>query len=156
MTQESVMNTIDNVVRKISGKYTFPGFDADDLKQESYIICIEALDRFEDGRNLENFLSVNLSNRLKNLIRDNYCKSGEEEKKKVLSPTSINEKIDVIDYNYSVEKIVSMQDMSQELDEIIPPNLRSDYLKLINGVPISKQSKMKIYSIIKENFNEEG
>jgi hypothetical protein len=46
--------------------------------------------------------------------------------------------------------------MSQELDEIIPPNLRSDYLKLINGVPISKQSKMKIYSIIKEHFNEEG
>jgi DNA-directed RNA polymerase specialized sigma24 family protein len=148
------MNTINNVVSRISGKYTFPGFDADDLKQESYIICIEALDRFEDGRTLENFLSVNLSNRLKNLIRDNYCKSGEEDKKKILSPASIHEKIDIIDSNYSVEKLVSIQEMSQELDEIIPPNLRSDYLKILNGVPVSKQARMKISNIIKEHFNE--
>lgn len=155
MTQESVMETINCVVRRISGRYTFPGFDADDLKQESYIICIEALDRYEDGRPLENFLSVNLSNRLKNLIRDNYCKSGEYDKKKVLSPTSINEKIDVIDTDYSIERVLSRREMSEELDKIIPPNLRSDYLKLLNGVPIQKQSRIKISQLIKEHFNEE-
>ena len=71
MTEEQVINTITTVCDRISPKYTFYGYTVDDIKQESFIICIEALNRYEEGRPLENFLSVNLSNRLKTFMRDN-------------------------------------------------------------------------------------
>ena len=43
------------------------------------MICMDALNRYDQKRPLENFLSVNLSNRLKNFIRDNHY-IGQDEK----------------------------------------------------------------------------
>ena len=76
MTDEQVLETMDLVINRIAPRYTFYGYAVNDIKQESYIICIEALERYDEKRPLENFLSVNLSNRLKNFIRDNYFYSG--------------------------------------------------------------------------------
>ena len=72
MTDEQVLETMELVINRIAPRYTFYGYTVSDIKQESYIICIEALERYDEKRPLENFLSVNLSNRLKNFIRDNY------------------------------------------------------------------------------------
>ena len=72
MTKEEVLDKIKLVVDRISPKYTFHGYDVDDIKQEAFMICMDALDRYDQKRPLENFLSVNLSNRLKNFVRDNH------------------------------------------------------------------------------------
>ena len=68
MTREEVLDKINLVVNRISPKYTFHGYDLDDIKQEAFMICMDALNRYDQKRPLENFLSVNLSNRLKNFI----------------------------------------------------------------------------------------
>ena len=73
MTKDEVIDKIKIVVDRIAPRYTFHGYDIDDMKQEAFIICIDALDRYDQKRPLENFLAVNLSNRLKNFVRDNYC-----------------------------------------------------------------------------------
>ena len=86
MTHQQVVDQIQVVVNRIAPKYTFYGYEADDLKQEAFIICMDALDRYEDGRPLENFLSVHLSNRLKNFVRDNHYTKDEEEKARVVMP----------------------------------------------------------------------
>ena len=80
MTEEQVINTVD------------------DIKQEAFIICIEALNRYEEGRPLENFLSVNLSNRLKTFMRDNYFTgSSNEKRKKVFQPAQLDYEDHIID-----------------------------------------------------------
>ena len=70
MTEEQVMKTIMLVVNRTASKYTFYGYDSDDIKQEAFIICMDALNRYDSKRPLENFLAVHLSNRLKNFTVD--------------------------------------------------------------------------------------
>ena len=38
-----VIDKIQLVVDRIAPKYTFHGYDVDDMKQEAFIICIDAL-----------------------------------------------------------------------------------------------------------------
>ena len=89
MTKEEVLEKIDLVVNRISPKYTFHGYDVDDIKQEAFMICMDALDRYDQKRPLENFLSVNLSNRLKNFVRDNHYIGQDENKRNVLCPKQL-------------------------------------------------------------------
>ena len=72
MTEQEVVDQIEKVCNRIAPRYTFYGYALDDIKQEAFIICMEALNRYDNSRPLENFLSVNLSNRLKNFVRDNH------------------------------------------------------------------------------------
>ena len=41
----------------------------DDIKQEAFMIAVEALEKYDESRPLENFLYISISNRLKNLLR---------------------------------------------------------------------------------------
>ena len=50
MTKEEVLEKIDLVVNRISPKYTFHGYDVDDIKQEAFMICMDALDRYDQKR----------------------------------------------------------------------------------------------------------
>ena len=59
MTEREVVDQIEVVCNRIAPKYTFYGYTAEDLKQEAFIICMEALNRYDEKRPLENFLSVN-------------------------------------------------------------------------------------------------
>ena len=86
MTEQEVIDQIQIVVDRIAPKYTFYGYQRTDLIQEAFIICMEALPRYDEKRPLENFLSVHLSNRLKNFVRDNYFQADENEKAKVVMP----------------------------------------------------------------------
>ena len=144
MSQEDTVNTITLVVERIAPKYTFPNFDVDDIKQEAFIICIEALERYDDKRSLENFLSANLSNRLKNLVRDRYGHAKDIERKKVSSPASLS---DIMANTYSYEEFndinIDNKEFMRRVEDKLPANLRESYLKFINGVKISKIKKNK-------------
>tara|TARA_B100000073_G_scaffold9112_1_gene7667 strand:+ start:1346 stop:1846 length:501 start_codon:yes stop_codon:yes gene_type:complete len=156
MTKDEVIDKIKIVVDRIAPKYTFHGYDIDDMKQEAFIICIDALDRYDQKRPLENFLAVNLSNRLKNFVRDNYCSNKDSEKKKVLSPTSlINDNI-VDSRRKDHGTKFSIKEASQLIDEHLPVELRADYLKMINDVYILKKKKDEILLVIKEILEEHG
>lgn len=162
MTQQQVVNQIYIVVNRIAPKYAFNGYDIDDIKQEAFIICMDALDRYDNKRPLENFLSVHLSNRLKNFIRDNYYTKDEEEKKKILKPKSLSSE-DFVPINNRTENhddIIDAKRIQGIIDKHLPSNCRADYLKIINDVYVPKKRREEVIELIKELVeqysNEEG
>lgn len=159
MTRDQVIEQINIVVNRIAPKYTFGTYGVDDIKQEAFIICMDALTRYDQKRPLENFLSVHLSNRLKNFVRDNYYTKDEEEKKRVLKPKYIS-KEDIIYYDHNYDNKLEASNLKQIIDTHLPSEYRADYLKMINDVYIPKKKREELLSLIKhilETYtNEEG
>lgn len=77
LTEEELVQTVQNVVRKIARKYKFGYYVEEDLEHEALIILIEQkiLEKYYDSsKPLENFLYVVLKTRLGNLKRDKYIR----------------------------------------------------------------------------------
>jgi len=160
MTEQQVVDQIKVVCNRIAPRYTFYGYTVEDIKQESFIICMEALNRYDEERPLENFLSVNLSNRLKNFVRDNHFIGNEnEERQKVAQPAQLDYDDSIVDeagkYETSHDKI-EYDEMIYAINTFLPANLRMDYLKMINDVYITKQRREEIIDIIKGILEEHG
>ena len=126
MTEQEVMDTIMLVVNRTAPKYTFYGYTVDDIKQESFIICMDALKRYQEGRPLENFLAVHLSNRLKNFVRDNHFTKREEEKAKVLMPGQLANDNTIISPQSLQAKHQDKID-TKEMQKIVDSKLPSEY-----------------------------
>tara|TARA_Y100001963_G_C6761793_1_gene439865 strand:- start:388 stop:912 length:525 start_codon:yes stop_codon:yes gene_type:complete len=160
MTEQQVVDQIAKVCNRISPRYTFYGYTVDDIKQEAFIICMEALSRYDGIRPLENFLSVNLSNRLKNFVRDNHFSSEDNEDRiKISQPAQLDYENNIIDeekkYSITYDSI-QKKDISHLIDKHISSNMRMDYLKIINDVYVSKQRKSEILDAINEILEENG
>ena len=160
MTEQQVVDQITKVCNRISPRYTFYGYTVDDIKQEAFIICMEALSRYDGIRPLENFLSVNLSNRLKNFVRDNHFSSEDNEDRiKISQPAQLDYENNIIDeeekYSITYDSI-QKKDISHLIDKHISSNMRMDYLKIINDVYVSKQRKREILDAINEILEENG
>jgi DNA-directed RNA polymerase specialized sigma24 family protein len=150
MTEQQVIDQINIVVNRISSRYTFYGYDVDDIKQEAFIICMDALDRYDEVRPLENFLSVHLSNRLKNFIRDNYYINGEDDKKKILKPKSLSSD-DYVPYKeYKDDDVIDALSFKDIIDKHLPARYRADYLKIINDVYVPKKRREEVIDLIRE------
>lgn len=156
LTEKETLDKIHFVISKISPKYTFSGYDIDDIKQEAFIICMDALERYDENRPLENFLAVHLSNRLKNFIRDNFYLKNDEEKKKILTPSPISNEQVVYDSTDVPDLLTMLNELKEEIDIKMPASMRMDYLKIISGVYVPKNKKEDIISFIKDLINEEG
>lgn len=158
MTEAQVVDQINIVCERIAPKYIFYGYTKEDILQESFIICIEALNRYEEGRPLENFLSVNLSNRLKTFMRDNYfIGNSNEARKKLAQPSQLEYEDKLIDEgDENSYDSLDIKDMVSAIDKYIPANVRMDYLKIINDIYITKQRREEIIDIIKSILQEHG
>ena len=151
MTEKEVIEKIDVVINRMAHKYTFHGYDVDDIKQESFIICLDALERYDCKRPLENFLSVHLSNRLKNFIRDNYFIDNNHSKKKILAATPLSYEHNVIDEIESdLDLNIDIDNIKEIIDTHLPIEYRSDYLKLIHNVTIPKNRRTILINLIKK------
>ena len=156
MTHQEVINQINIVVNRISARYTFHGYELDDIKQEAFIICMDAMDRYDPTRPLENFLSVHLSNRLKNFVRDNYYTKDQEEKKKVIKPSSLSYEYTIPTYADEIDDNIDAAAFQKIIDQKLPAEHRADYLKIINDVYVPKKRREEVIAIIKELLDEEG
>lgn len=156
LSEEETIQVITNVVDRIAPKYTFNGYETEDMKQEAYIICLEALERYDSTRPLENFLSVNLSNRLKNFIRDNFGNAKDVEKKKVNAPLNISNAECCLPSVDFLSESIENKEIYNIIDKKIPTKLREDFLKFTNGVYINKIKKQQLLEVIQEILNEEG
>lgn len=153
---------ITKVINRIAPKYVFGYYELDDIKQESYIICCEALEKYDESRPFENFISKHLSNRLKTLIRDKYCRSRtRSEKHEILN----NSKKNLMDlksfgaYNISyednlLEQISTSEALERVMDELTP-SMRNNFHRLANGVSISSNKKQVLFDRIKEILGED-
>ena len=160
MTEQQVIDQINIVCNRISPRYTFYGYTVDDIKQESFIICMEALNRYDGIRPLENFLSVNLSNRLKNFVRDNHFLSNENtERQKVYQPAQLEYEDYIVDEENKLSisyDHIQKEEMVNAINKYLPANMRMDYLKMINDVYITKQRREEITNIIIDILQEHG
>lgn len=154
MTKEEVIKQINIVVNRISPKYTFNGYEVDDIKQEAFIICMDALERYDSNRPLENFLSVHLSNRLKNFVRDNFYTKNEEDKKKILSPKQLSYEDYVPEESSNADVNIDAKEIQKIIDKYLPCDYRSDYLKIISEVYVPKKRRDEIILKIKELLTE--
>ena len=174
MTENEVLEIINKVASRYAHKFRFGYFEADDIRQEAVIIAMEALERYEEGRPLENFLAVHVKNRLNNFKRDKYYRQSKVDsntqekhnnsKKFLMEPLDISNIRDEKEDNMRVEDDFVIDFEQQEVLRIIDQNLdvslRSDYLRIKDGVYVPKPRRKQIYEeidmILRENGYEEG
>lgn len=70
--EQEFLNAIDNISSKLAYKFRFGYHSFEDMKQQATIFALEALDKYDKSRPLENFLWTHIRNRLFNYKRDNY------------------------------------------------------------------------------------
>lgn len=70
--ENEFLRVIDNITTKLAYKFRFGYHEIEDMKQQATIFALEALDKYDKSRPLENFLWTHIRNRLFNYKRDNY------------------------------------------------------------------------------------
>lgn len=155
MTEIEVIAIMQKVVSKIAPRYVTRGYSLEDMKQEAIIMCMEAMPRFDGERPLENFLSVHVSNRMKNFLRDNV-KVKDEEKYKVVNPAQLTQDIEVLYDEDDFYERLDYKDMASIVDENMPAAMRMDYLKMVNDFYVPKQRREEITYFIKDLLRLHG
>ena len=72
VTDEAFLEALDIVTKRLVYKFKFGYHEIEDMKQQAAVFAIEALEKYDHKRPLENFLWVHVRNRLFNFKRDNY------------------------------------------------------------------------------------
>jgi len=153
ITEQEVLRVIKKVIDKTAHSYTFYGYSVNDIRQESFIICMDALDRYNNEHRLENFLSSNLSNRLKNFIRDNHFTPVQIEKGKIVQPAQLDNEHSIVDYfslSNNVDNAMDYREMAQVISQKLPASMRMDYLKIVNDIYLSNKRREEILAEVKE------
>ena len=174
MTEKEVTETITKIANRYAYKFQFGFYTPDDIRQEAFIIAMDALDRYDESRPLENFLAVHVKNRLNNFKRDKYYRQQKEDqanknehnntKKFLMEPIDINSARDEHEDNMRLEDDFVHGVEDQELFDLVNTHLdvslRGDYLRILDGVYVPKPRREQIYDeisrILKENKYEEG
>lgn len=154
MTQQETMQIMQRVVEKIAPRYVTHGYSIGDMQQEAYIMCMEALPRYDNQRPLENFLSVHVSNRMKNFLRDNV-KIKDEKKHKIVKPTQLTHDVIKV-YEENFEEKMDFKDMAAIVDENMPAAMRMDYLKMVHDFYVPKQRRQEISEFIVDLLKASG
>jgi len=128
--------------------------DEEDIEQEAFIIGMDALERYDGVRPLENFLSVHIKNRLKNFKRDNYYRQDkgtaekiQEGKKKLLDAGSIENFSFMLIKQFSDS--VAYKELINYIDENLPANFRGDYLRFQNDQNLTKTKKTNLLKCLR-------
>ena len=72
MTEEQVLQTIDNIANRLASKFKFGFHEIEDMKQQARLFAWEGLKNYDGIRPLENFLWTHVRNRLYNFKRNNF------------------------------------------------------------------------------------
>src|SRR5688500_13353992 len=72
MSEAQVLEAIEKTVRLVAASFRFGYFDVDDMRQQARLFALQALDKYDESRPLENFLYTHIKNRLINFKRDKY------------------------------------------------------------------------------------
>ena len=175
MTESEVLEIINKICDRYAYKFKFGYFEPEDIRQEAFIIAVDALDRYEEGRPLENFLAVHVKNRLNNFKRDKYYRQNKKDKddrqqqlnnskKFLMEPLDINNIRDESEKSMRISDSFIEDTDNQELLDIIDEELdvsfRSDYLRVRHGAYVPKPRRRQIIEeichILKEHGYEEG
>lgn len=180
---DKTIKIIQRVAKKLANKYTFGYVDAEDVEQEAFIIGMGVLNKYDpEIASLETFLYIHISNRLKNMKRDNYfrkdfvcrycgrkdpnCEHCKRREWRLAAKKHLLEPVDIDNINCDSEKNICLPpeiSSNIELNEILSiinqkldVSLREDYLRWKDGVPISKNHKQAIEECIMQILEDCG
>ncbi len=155
MSEQEVVDTIAKVSERLSNKFTFAFYTAEDIQQEAFILGMEALERYDEGKPLENFLFVHIGNRLKNFKRDNYFRHDEgkaekvqKRKRNLLEPANL-EDFSVAKGDNDLTSKISDEEILQLVKKNIPASMRADFLRMCAGVTLPKARRLEIMSTVR-------
>lgn len=150
---------------------TFAYYTSEDIKQSVWQMCLDALKRYKKNRGpLENFLRAHVSNRLKNLKRDNYFNHTDEDhviwsKMNIVNAipmhsTSTGNNPDFVlglkdDKNNPYDFAIT-EELKQYIINRLDEDLVQDFIDLINGNKIRKHILILLQKMIKEILIEYG
>lgn len=143
--EEEFLEAIQKIMDRVRKKYSYRLIDGDDIAQEAYFIGLKVMEKYkpEQGKIL-NFLSVAVGNRIKNLIRDTTNKE--------IDTCSLDNIQD--EYETIGDVHTTPNEFWEVIDEELPVQYRRDYLKMRNGIAVSKPRKAKIIEEIRKIINE--
>lgn len=159
MTELEVTKVILKVAKRVAHRYTFAYYDKDDIEQEAFIIGVEALENYDSEHPLENFLSIHIPNRLKNLKRNKYFRLNKEDdidenrqffnrdKRNLMEPIHLK---DNITYDEKGFDRIEEEEILTIIKEDMPPTIRSDFSRMASGVTISQSRKERVLNYIED------
>jgi DNA-directed RNA polymerase specialized sigma24 family protein len=171
MTESEVLEVINKICERYAYKFQFGYFEPDDIRQEAFIIALDALDRYEEGRPLENFLAVHVKNRLNNFKRDKYYRQNKKKdddrqaqlnnsKKFLMEPLDISNIRDENERNMRDDndfvELIANSELLSIIDEKLDVTYRSDYLRMRDGAYVPKPRREEITQEINKILGETG
>jgi len=72
MTEEQVIQIINNIANRLANKFKFGYHALEDMKQQARLFAWEGIENYDGIRPLENFLWTHVRNRLYNFKRNNF------------------------------------------------------------------------------------
>ena len=169
MKKSEVLEIINKICDRYAYKFQFGYYTPDDIRQEAFIIAVDALERYDDSRPLENFLAVHVKNRLNNFKRDKFFRrpqdsaDGElpprsEAKKFLMEPLNIENIRDEQEVNMSSAddfiEAVDTAELFLLIDQHLAPSFRADYLRMMHGVYVPKPRREQIHQEIISIFQQ--
>ena len=161
MDEDQVISAITKVSQKLAPKYVFASYGVEDIEQEAFIIALDALERYDSDKPLENFLYSHINNRLKNFKRDNYYRQDhgsaqkiQDRKKNLLEPIDIDCLYSISTKDNTITD-AHIREITELIDKKLPSELRRDYLKLRNNAPLPKSRKAYVTKVIEGIINGE-
>ena len=163
MTEQEVIETITKVADRQAAKFRFGYYEVEDMLQEAFIIAMDALDRYDEKRPLENFLAVHVNNRIKNFKRDNFYRMNNEKhesKKLIMDPIDIarvrDEKEKNMKTDDSFKDGLERDEIVNIIDKYLDIGMREDYLKMLNSVYVPKPRREQIQNAILNIMRDHG
>lgn len=168
---KNTLDVIDKIARRLAPKYTFGYYDVEDIAQEGRLIGLEGLEKYKpENGPLENFLSVCIRNGLYNFKRDNFYrpdqpknkKNIEKWEKKIQAKISILEpaNLDGLDEHFPLLTNyldhLAYEELIVKINEKLPSNLRTDFLRMLANVQISQTRRQKVQEQILKILEELG
>lgn len=128
-------NTINIICNRFKNKYSFAHYLPEDIYGEAFIIAMDGLTRYDGKAPLENFLSVHVSNRLKNLVRKHYSPS-KQNLVNAIGLQSVDDSGETRMFYEGDSKHIFSKELEEYIDQNLEAKYRLDYMKLLDGEQI--------------------
>lgn len=176
LTERQVLEVIEEIVTKLSPKLKFGFYDMEDIQQEGRIRAMTTgLETFDDTRftdaemakALERFLRIHVTTRMKNFMRDNMGRSEKpinpdrvenwekvnKRRRNIMRPASIHEishEFHGFPLQTSAVEEIHHTHLMDLINKNLPIELRTDFLRMCDGVRIPKPRQSKVREAIAE------
>lgn len=136
------LDIIMDIADSASSAYSSFSLEKEDLRQEVFLFCVDALERYDGISPLENFLRKHVKNRVLNLIRYN-------KKRKIIQETVDVDALKEV-LSYEPKDILEEQELLSIIEEELSINERKVLMKMLDGIPVVNSRRTYVREKVRE------